>query len=217
MPLVLSGSTGIVEANIADSAITNSKVASLAASKLTGQVADANIAAVAAAKLTGQIADANANSGAVLQVVQTVVTGPITFNGTLADAISVSITPSSTNSKILVQWDTVWGRAVDTYGAFYLYKNGSKMYGASGDATNQDFQRATGAIMNRGSGQDMYVTHSNSGRYLDSPSTTSAITYAIKANTTYGGSIHLNRADFVGNTGYQIRSISTLTVTEIAG
>jgi hypothetical protein len=53
MPLVLSGSTGIVEGNIADSAITNGKIASLAATKLTGQVPDAN-----------------APSGSVIQVIQ---------------------------------------------------------------------------------------------------------------------------------------------------
>jgi hypothetical protein len=190
MPLVLSGSTGI----------TSDNIASLATSKLTGQVADGN-----------------APSGSVIQVVQAVVTAPITFNNTLADAISVSITPSSTNSKVLIEWDTVWGRGVDDYGAFYLYKNGSKMYGAVGDASYQDYQRATGAIMNRGSGQDNYVTHANSGKYLDSPSTTSAITYTIKAQCHYGSNIYLNRAEFVGDTGYQIRSISTLTVMEIAG
>ena len=212
MALTLSGSTGIVEANIADSAITTNKIAS--DSVTTAKIATG---AVGATDLASGAARANFGAGAVLQVVQTVVTGPITFTGTLADAMSVSITPSSTNNKILVEWDTVWGRSVDTYGAFYLYKNGSKMYGASGDASYQDFQRATGAIMNRGSGQDQYVTHSNSGRYLDSPSTTSAITYTIKANATYSGSIYLNRAEFVGNTGYQIRSISSLTVTEIAG
>ena len=155
--------------------------------------------------------------GHMVQVVQTVVTNPITFTSSLADAITLSITPSSANSKILIEWDTVWGRGVDDYGAFYLYKDGSKVYGAVGDASYQDYQRATGAIMNRGSGNDHYVTHSNSGKYLDSPSTTSAITYAIKAQCTYGSNIYLNRAEYVGDTGYQIRSISTLTAMEIAG
>jgi hypothetical protein len=52
MPLVLSGSTGIVEGNIADSAVTTGKIASLEASKLTGQVLNDNILSLAASKLT---------------------------------------------------------------------------------------------------------------------------------------------------------------------
>lgn len=155
--------------------------------------------------------------GAVLQVVQGVVTYPITFTSTLADAISATITPTSSTSKILVEWDTVWGRGADDYGSFYLYKNGSVVSGAIADASYQTYQRATGAIMNRGAGQDQYVTASASGRYLDSPSSVLAQTYAIKAMCTYGSNIYLNRAEFVGDTGYQIRSISTLTLTEIAG
>lgn len=200
MPLVLSGSTGIVEGNIADSAVTSNKINSVAASKLTGQVPDGN-----------------APSGSIIQVVQTVVTAPITIGTSLVDVFSLSITPSFISSKILIEWDTNWGRGVDDYGAFYLYKNGSKVYGAVGDASYQDYQRATGAIMNRGSGQDQYVTQAASGKYLDATNTTSTVTYTIKALCTYGSNIYLNRAEFVGDTGYQIRTISTLTAMEIAG
>lgn len=156
--------------------------------------------------------------GTVLQVIQSVVTYPISFSlGSLADAISVAITPSSASSKILVQWDTTWGRGADDYGAFYLYRNGSKVYGATGDASYQDYQRAAGAIMNRGAGQDQYMTQAISGKYLDSPASTSAQTYTIKAYCSYGSYIYLNRAEFVGDTGYQLRTFSTLTAMEIAG
>ncbi len=154
--------------------------------------------------------------GQILQVQQTVITYPITFTTTLADVMSVTITPKFSTSKVLVEWDTVWGRGVDDYGAFYLYKNESKVYGATGDASYQDYQRATGSIMNRGSGQDQYVTQAISGKYLDTPNTTSLLTYKLKAYCTYGSNIYLNRAEFVGDTGYQIRTFSSFTLTEIA-
>lgn len=71
MAITLNGSTGIISDNIA----------SLAASKLTGQVADANIAAVAASKLTGQLADTNANSGAIIKITQAFSTSTRTVYG----------------------------------------------------------------------------------------------------------------------------------------
>lgn len=161
---------------------------------------------------------ASSGGGKVLQVLQTVVQSSIVFTSTLADALTVSITPSSTSNKILVQWDTVWGRGADDYGAFYLYRNGSLVSGAISTAGTGLQPNGTGAIMNRGSNSlDVYVTHANSGSYLDSPSTTSSITYAIKAQCTYGSNIYLNRPEAIDNAAYRVSSISSLTVMEIAG
>lgn len=201
----------IASAAIQDAGVAAGDLASgAAASNIGNGGVTSNLLAPGAAR-------ANFGGGAVLQVVQTVVTYPMTFAGTLADVMSVAITPSSTSSKILVQWNTVWGRGSDDYGAFYLFRNGSKMYGATGDGSYQDYQRATGAIMNRGAGQDQYVTHSITGQYLDSPASTSAQTYLLKAFCSYGSNLYLNRAEFVGDTGYQIRTFSTMTAMEIAG
>ena len=159
-----------------------------------------------------------AGAGKVLQVLQTVEQGTIVFTSTLADALTISVTPSSTSSKILVQWDTAWGRGVNDYGAFYLYRNGSLVSGAVSTAGTGNQINGTGAIMNRGSNSlDVYVTHANSGSYLDSPNTTSAITYTIKAKCTLGSNIYLNRPEATDDDSYRVSSISSLTVMEIAG
>lgn len=79
MALVLSGSTGIVEANIANSAVT-------------------------AGKLGSGAARTNFGAGAVLQVLQTSTTAYIatTSTGFVTTGFAISITPIATTSKVLI-------------------------------------------------------------------------------------------------------------------
>ena len=90
MTVIINGTTGID--TVQDGIITNAKIASMAATKLTGQVPDAN-----------------APSGSVLQVVRgSVLTGAVnTTSSTLSEVSSsyrTSITPISSTSRILVQF-----------------------------------------------------------------------------------------------------------------
>jgi hypothetical protein len=52
--------------------------------------------------------------------------------------------------------------------------------------------------------------------YLDSPSTTSAITYKVQYNNWNSGEFHYNRDDAWSNNGSYPTPISTITVMEIA-
>ena len=110
-----------------------------------------------------------AAGGKVLQCVSTTVTSQASSNSTsyvAATGMSVSITPSATSSKVLVTFDNA-GRCDNSAAASILtiYR----------DATN---------IGNGDNGMchiknDDDIRASSSGAILDSPSSTSAITYAV--------------------------------------
>lgn len=71
----------------------------------SGQVPDAKLVALTASKLSGQVPDANAPSGSVIQVVSSTITGMQDISSISyvdVSGMSVSITPSSTSSKILI-------------------------------------------------------------------------------------------------------------------
>jgi hypothetical protein len=91
MALTLNGSTGVVEANIADNAITTAKIAS-------ANITNAKLA-------SGAITRSTLPSGTVLQTVQAYKTDIFSTTSTsLVDVsgLSVTITPTSSNSKFMI-------------------------------------------------------------------------------------------------------------------
>lgn len=75
----------------------------------SGLLPNANIEAVAASKLTGQVADENAPSGSVIQVGYVSSSTEYSTSSTSFQAtnVSLSFTPSSATSKIILQSDVV--------------------------------------------------------------------------------------------------------------
>jgi hypothetical protein len=162
-------------------------------------------------------------TGAVKQVVQTVKTNVFsTTNTSFVDitGLSASITPTSATSKILVQIAINLGGTNGTYHCYLrLMKNGSVVTGALGDSG----QGGGGSAPDGGKGNGTCIVHKNINdsrdmdvaamNYLDSPATTSTLTYnmqiAVQLNTFYvnrGGS-----SDVWNSSG-----ISTITLMEIA-
>jgi hypothetical protein len=211
MPLVLSGSTGIVEGNIADSAITTNKIA---ASNITA----AKLASGAAKTNYGAITTSDMPAGTVLQIVSAIKTdtqsssssGDVAING-----LSVSITPRSTSSKIFItysiNYDSTRG---NSGGGFRIYRNGSHWTSASGQAAGNRYT-VTGDF-GANTNADQSGMH-RSFSVLDSPSTTSQLTYAMYINQDSGFTTHINRARTDGNEGDDGRFASSITVMEIAG
>ena len=144
-------------------------------------------------------------TGSVLQVVQTVKTDTATTTSlSFGDitGLSVSITPTSATSKILVL--LTLGGVANTLNAVQinLVRNSTNI--AQPDSgTNK-------ATMNPfpGGGTLSFNTSIN---WLDSPATTSATTYKVQWKVD-GSTGYLNR--HTGNTDYN--SVSTITVMEIA-
>ena len=157
---------------------------------------------VTAAKLeVSAITSADLPVGTVLQVKfvedessQTVATD--TNNGAATD-LSIAITPIATSSKILATWNMQYEmpNANASTGLGMILMRGSTRAWVSG-YTWVDVGGSAGAGKHRASWQ-----------WLDSPSTTSAVTYTVHAITEGGNAVNINTQT----------NKSNLTLMEIAG
>jgi len=111
-------------------------------------------------------------SGSVLQVVSNSAIQSISTTSTsFVDAISATITPTSTSSKILIIFNgSIYTTSANIQGPMTIFR------GTSASGTNLgDSAFGFGAMLVFGSGGKGQV----SGNYLDSPSTSSAQQYTI--------------------------------------
>lgn len=160
----------------------------MALTKLNNQ----SLTAVTSAGLP-TFASANMPTGSVLQAITAEKTGSFNVTTSFSDVgLSASITPLSSNSKILVL-HSANGIALGTNDALVILLRGS--------TTVYNFNGYSG-----GSSWDAAPTTFS---YLDSPSTTSAITYKIQAMKGQGTFYYC----YTNN----IPSQATLTLMEIAG
>ena len=125
---------------------------------------------------------ATAPSGKLLQVVTatdlTTRSTTSTSFVTASNTLSVSITPSSASSKIFILvTGTVYVNTSGVYGVTTIYRNATNLGGSYGLSNN--YNGGANTIMNMA----MSV--------LDSPSTTSAITYQVYMRVAGSGSIFL--------------------------
>jgi hypothetical protein len=157
-------------------------------------------------------------AGSVLQVFSTTKTDTFTTSSTSDVAItglSATITPTSASSKILVLVNIgVQGTTAVDYGIFFsLYKSASLITGAVGDAAGS---RKVCTSASRSSNDQRFQPASL--MYQDSPASTSSLTYACYMSMEPGGSTAcINRSGNDTNSTSFPRTISTITVMEIAG
>jgi len=147
-------------------------------------------------------------TGSVLQVVQTVTNTQIasTTAGANVDLMSVNITPSSSSSKVLVMMTWFEGQS-NPNGAYRLYR-GSTSLGAAAAG----YDGGTGFwAYDDASADSAHKMESKSFTFLDSPSTTSQVTYKLATDSS--SSVYFNRS-VQATSG---SSTSTITVMEIAG
>ena len=162
------------------------------------------------------IAASQLPAGSVIQVVSTTKTD--TFSTTSSSFIditglSASITPTSASSKILVRFDLTYG----TNGSrmtFWRISRDSTPIGI-GDANGSNVQ-STSSHYTGGTDGD-HNQASVTGEYLDSPNTTSQITYKIQQQNQDAVVIYINRWASSDNNSITPRNASTITVMEIAG
>jgi hypothetical protein len=149
----------------------------------------------------------NADVGKVLQVVQTVKTDTFTTtSGSLVDVtgLSLSITPSSTSSKIMIVSSFIGSNSTDSGDEFQLVRDTTNIgVSTGGSSTNQT------AIL--GSGASTAISYTVSIMFLDNPSTTSTTTYKVQARRL-SGTLCVGR-----NSSGTRGAISTITAYEIAG
>lgn len=157
--------------------------------------------------------------GHVVQVVQAINTTQQTIsvgssdNSTFTDiSLSLSITPSSTSSKIFLMASVSVGQEANAYNNSLGLFRGTTLIGAG--LTSGIDTYAVNASWRAHNGYDMSQLPIN---FLDSPATTSAITYSVKCNanggTTYPS--YINRSATGGTFGGN--PSSTLIAMEIGG
>jgi len=162
-------------------------------------------------------AQQNALRGAfrVLQVVSTTKADTTSTTSTSfvdLTGMSVSITPKSTTSKVLVMV-TAQGSATST-GSMYIRLMRDSTAIAIGDAAGSRTRASFGIDTNATTD----YAYSGSICHLDSPATTSATTYKLQWNSgDSGGAAYLNRGSGDADNLYYGRYASSITVMEIAG
>ena len=165
----------------------------------------------ASAISTGTLAAARLPAGSVLQVVSTIKTDTFSTASTaLVDitGMSVSITPTSASSKILVSYFLGHVDANDAALISVALLRGSTKIGF-GDAAGSRTTTSTGQISNQNRG----VTQSL--MFLDSPATTSSTTYKLQLYTN-SGTAYVNRSSADTDLAIYFRTASTITAMEIA-
>lgn len=227
----------IVVADIADGSITTAKIAdaNVTASKLasgaalpsqsgnttyylttdgTSSIWKAQTAlAVANTQISGRMTGTQVPLGSVLQIQSTTKSNDFTTTNTSwhdITGLSVSITPISATSKIMVFVNLIIGNA--SVGQRYFFKivrNSTDI--AIGDSAGSR-ARATGFSQGVGGG----IAGNLSATYLDSPATTSSTTYKVQTACLDVGTIVVNRTDGDSDNSSYARGVSSITVMEIA-
>ena len=160
---------------------------------------------------------AKRGAGAILQVIQTVKTDTFSSATIGSDVditgLSVSITPSSASNKILVTYDTnISGSNAGYSGNVHLKRDSTKIY--QGDAEGSR-TRSTQFFITRNDTIGHLEEIKVHGSFLDSPSTTSSITYKISVNSI-NTNFTVNKTMYDTNTTAVARYPSSITVMEVA-
>jgi hypothetical protein len=161
------------------------------------QLQDSGGNAIITSDGAGSITTPGITTGKVLQVVNGTVSGTVISNSSTPSdtGLTASITPSSTSSKVLiiVHQNGLGKESNSTFGSLFLQKNGS------------DLIRLEGAYGYTASTQQNYIGGAGCA-YLDSPATTSSITYKTQFYSTN------NTGDVLVNTN---SATSTICLMEI--
>jgi hypothetical protein len=158
------------------------------------------------------ISSANMPVGSIIQVVQTVNTTrsatSITNSGTDIPGMSVNITPRSSSNKILVLINIAFNAPENEGIVGRLLRNGSII---NNNTTGSNIPGFFGIVT---ANDGNYRVWSASGCFLDSPGTTSAITYKLQ-----GAGVNGTRTFYLNGTGRNSSldgsGTSSITVMEV--
>tara|TARA_R100000458_G_C8185005_1_gene180717 strand:- start:36 stop:638 length:603 start_codon:yes stop_codon:yes gene_type:complete len=158
------------------------------------------------------------DTGKILQVKQAVKTDTASSNtATFADlsGLSLYITPASTSSKILVSCNLHVSGRQDSFQAFKVFRDSTAIglgTAGTGNQTNASFATQ---CLNTGSAQ--YGLRTGNFEFLDTPSTTSQITYKIQWASVYQSyTSYINRPYSVNNQTFNTYASSSITLYEVA-
>mgnify|MGYP005995354833 CR=1 FL=1 len=154
------------------------------------------------------------SAGKVLQVLQTIKTDTAIISGATAytdvSGLSVNITPSSASNKVLIIATYMIMGDTNTQGYVVVARDSTPL---GRGVSNGNRVRAN---------TQSYPNQTNEGKnssfcYLDSPNSTSQITYKLRTRNQGTGNIYVNRSQGWTNSAQSSTNASTITVMEIEG
>ena len=157
--------------------------------------------------------------GQVIQVVSATKTDTQTTSAQAwidITGLSVSITPKSSNNKILV-FVHATGSGDNRYNAIRVVRNGTPV--GIGDTAGSRTPVLSGFGQNPDATNSVYVLFSTSGSFVDTPSSTSTLTYKVQFGATNSAAVaNINKIAYTpgDDANWSLRGISSITVQEIA-
>ena len=169
---------------------------------------------ITAADLAAGAARSNFGAGAILQVVQTVKTDTFSSSAssfTNITGLTATITPASASNKILVMASVAVALNSSYFLQIRLARGGSAIL--QGDAAGSRI-RTQGMVY-------VYNQLNNSqltwpGYVVDSPASTSSLTYSVQMCQIDGSTHYVNRLPRDDDANYEPRSASSIILMEIA-
>ena len=168
-------------------------------------------------KLIGIDQGSIVSPGGVLQVKYEIKTGTQTIAGTNDSSfhditgLSLSITPTSATSKILVMGKvSTAGPTGQRYGIRIVRDGNPVGIADTGGSRTRGHSGGTGGGGNQ-------LDNELPFNFLDSPNTTSAVTYKIQGWIEATQVLKINRSEADADSYTIIRGVSTITLMEIAG
>jgi len=161
---------------------------------------------------------AAASGGGILQLKSANDANKVTTTSssyTALSNLSVSITPAATANKILILANVHGSGAngSNAGGAVAIYRNGSLLSGANGNASSNR-TRAMGQLAS-GNGGEEWIVNGSATVFLDNPASTSALTYQLYIRNEDGSGSILNAGYSDGDSSDRVRLASNITVMEI--
>ena len=152
--------------------------------------------------------------GGIVQVVNTVKSDVFTTNQSAGVEVEITglnatITPTSSSNKILIMLNVQTSQAGTTYGLFVKRDSTTILVGDS-SSSRLSVAVATGIPQDHNQFESVGFTG------LDSPATTSAITYKV-FGISDGGDLRVNRSINDQNNTTGKRTVSTITLMEVSG
>lgn len=157
-------------------------------------------------------------AGTVLQVVQVVKTDTFSTQSTSyvdITGLSVSITPVSTSNKILVLTNISINSQNAHGGGMILLRNGTAINQAN-SAGNRRRSSFSGHGFTGDASGDIYMQFAVVGTYLDSPASISSVTYKVQVVNNGTETQYINFGKDDADTDDRTRTISSITLMEIA-
>jgi hypothetical protein len=160
------------------------------------------------------------SAGTVLQVVQGIKTDTFVTSATVTDTavtgLTASITPTSSTSKILVMIELALSAENAQGGAAKVTRGGTVISAALPTSYSSRSPTSFSGSAYRGSvGNYTAIAWGVSMNYLDSPATTSSITYGVVVSSLSTGT-YVNRAGADADSSDSSRMVSSITLMEIA-